>query len=350
MEPLDYVNAWVQEIKPYAPGKTVEGAIKLASNENNYGPSPHVIEGLKREIPAIFKYPYKKIHLKEKIAEYAGVKPESIVLGNGSDEIIELLFKTFGGPVASHYPTFVEYPTYSQIYNRRYISSNLNADYTFSAERFIEDTREASLLFLCTPNNPVGTLIDRDEIIKVAETGKITVVDEAYFEFCGKTAIDLVETYPNLIVLRTLSKAFGLAGLRVGYAVADPRIAEAVIKVKAPFNVNYIALEAGLLALEDIPYMQETVQKILKDREKLEAKLGEKFRPVESHTNFVLVDVSPYGSMEFYEKLAAQNIIIRPQPPYAGFEGNYVRITIGTTEENDRLIEALDKITSDMNP
>ena len=338
------MKEWISELAPYTPGLTVEGAIKLASNENGYGPSPKVVSGLREKVGEVFRYPYKDAQVKEALARYCGAKPENIVLGNGSDELIDMIMKSFKGPVASHYPTFVEYPTYARVYNERYISSRLNQDLSFNARSFMEETKEANILFLCTPNNPTGTVIDLCDIKAVAQTGKLVVVDEAYFEFHGGTAAGLIRELPNLVVLRTMAKAFGLAGLRFGYAIASPEVAVALNKVKAPFNVNYLAHEAAMLALRDLAYMKRTVRRILSDRRALERKLAEEFRVIPSRANFLLVDVSPLEPQEFFDVMLKHGIVVRPQPRFEGFEGNFVRITVGTTQENRRLVAALDKV------
>lgn len=344
MRHTDYINEWVHKITPYAPGKTIEGATKLASNENGYGPSPRVLAGLREALPEVFRYPHKNLHVKEKLAEYCRVNPENIVLANGSDEMIELLIKAFKGPVASHYPTFVSYPIYAQIHNREYISSNLNPDFSFNFQRFIKDSWKANLIFLCSPNNPTGTVIEVADIEEIAQTGKIVVVDEAYFEFYGITAKNLLLQYPNVIIMRTMAKAFGLAGLRMGYAIADPELAEALKKVRGPFTTNYLAQEATIFALKDLDYMKKTVARIITDRKAIEKRFAERFKVIPSNTNFILVDVSPMTSKDFFDKMLENKIIVRPQPKYAGFEGNFVRITVGTSEENYKLLDALSKI------
>jgi len=341
---MRHVKDWVQYLRPYSPGKTIEGTIKLASNENNYGPSPKVISGLKKAIPRVYMYPHKDVKVKEALAKYCKVKPENIVVANGSDEMIELLIKAFKGPIGSHYPTFLEYPTYAKMHNIPYISSRLNPDFSFDAKRFIDETQDANLLFLCTPNNPTGSIIEPVDIEEVAKTGKIVAVDEAYCEFWGKTADYLVKKYPNIIILRTMSKAFGLAGMRIGYAIAAPEIAETLEKVKAPFNVNYLSHEAILLALKEVKYMKKTVAKIVKDRKMLKKKISKKYKVMPSQANFLLIDVSPDTPKEFYEKMLKQKIVVRPQPPFDGFPGNWVRITVGTSAQNRKLLKALDKM------
>jgi len=344
MDAIDFVNEWVHDLKPYSPGKTIKGAVKMASNENSYGPSPKVVEGLRDKIKDVYRYPHKGREARASLADYAGVKPEQIVLGNGSDEILELIIKAFRGPVASHHPTFLEYPSYARIHHRGYIQSPLEEGFGFDAQRFIDDAEQASLLFLCTPNNPTGTVIEEQDLRRVLDECKPTVVDEAYFEFHGESVVDLLDEYPNLIISRTLAKSFGLAGLRIGYLISSPEIAEAVSKVKAPFNVNYLAHEAVLLALDDVEYMRKTVEAIRRDREKLFDKLNKDFRPIPSETNFILVDVTPYTCGEFFEEMLEQGIVVRRFGRFKGFEGNWIRITVGTERENQKLFKALETL------
>jgi len=147
-----------------------------------------------------------------------------------------------------------------------------------------------------------------------------------------------------VIILRTMAKAFGLAGLRMGYAIADPELAEALKKVRGPFTTNYLAHEATLLALKDLDYMKKTVARLVHDRKAIEKKLADKYKAVPSNTNFILVDVSPMSAKEFSEKMLEHRIVVRPQPKFAGWEGNYVRITVGTSEENFALADALARI------
>ncbi len=340
----DNVKPWITGLKPYSPGKTVKDTVKLASNENSYGPSPTVVEGLRDKAGTVYRYPYRDADVKNAVSGYCGVKPENIVLGNGSDELIDLCVKTFKGPAASHYPTFVQYPAYAKALGEEYVSVPLDEDFGFDGRRFLKEAGEANLVFLCTPNNPTGTTIPLDDVKAVAESGKVTVVDEAYFEFHGETAVDLIGEYDNVVVLRTLAKAFGLAGLRFGYGIGSPEAINALHRVKPPFNVNVLAHEAALLALDDIQYMRETVEKIKADRERVAERLAGKYRVTPSATNFLLVDVSPHSTDEFFNKMLEQRIVVRQIPPLNGFPGNWVRITIGTSEECGLLLDAVDSL------
>jgi len=334
---------WISGLDLYKPGKMLPGYVKLASNENNYGPSPQVVETLKREAGRVNIYPYRFQEVKERIADYCQVKAENVILGNGSDELIDMILKTFRGPVVGFRPTFAEYKLLSKILGEEYNEINLNVDFSFPLEEFIKSSEKAKILFLCSPNSPTGGVLSEKEITDVLNLGKITVVDEAYFEFYGKTAIPLIEEFPNLIVLRTFAKAFALAGLRLGYAVSNPEVMDLLSRVRMPFNVNSLALEAAIAALDDIRFMNETVERIRKDRQLLFEKLGERFKAFRSEANFILIDVSPLTAKEFFDKLMQEKIIIREFGKFPGFEGEYVRITIGTAEENRKLIEVIER-------
>ncbi len=333
---------WISGLDVYEPGKMREGYIKLASNENNYGPSPQVVETLKKESGRVNVYPYRFREARKKIAGYCGTKAENILLGNGSDELIDMLLKTFKGPVLSFRPAFAEYRLVAGILGEEYDEVNLNDDFSFPAEEFVNKAKDAEVLFLCSPNSPTGGVISEEDVRKVLELGKLTVVDEAYVEFYGKSVIPLLEEFPNLVVMRTFAKAFALAGLRLGYLVASKEIVELLSKVRLPFNVNSLALGAGIAAIDSVSYMKETVENIKKDREILLEKLAGKFKAFKSEGNFVFADVSPMKAREFFDRLMQEKIIVRCFGKFEGFEGEYVRITVGTAEENKKLIEVLD--------
>jgi len=345
MDAADTVKPWVGDLKPYTPGETHDGCVKLASNENNYGPSPKVVERLREAAPQVYKYPFKDKLLREAIANYAGVAPENIICGNGSDEIIELVLKAFEGPSAGVLPSFSEYKIISKTLGVEYIETPLNPDFTLDTDAFLKNSAKANLLFLDNPCNPTGGVIPRDDLVKILEAGKITVIDEAYFEYYGETLAGKLEKFKNLIILRTFSKAFGLGGLRVGYAIAGEEVIKFLDKVHPPFNVNSLAQEAALAALDDIEYMKEVVKKTVADREMLAEKLGSRFKVFPSQTNFILLDVSPSTAEEFFKQMLGANIVVRKFGEFPGFEGEYARITVGTSEENQELLAALELST-----
>lgn len=335
------VKPWISNLCCYTPGNTIKGHVKLASNENNYGPSPGVFEAIKKAADEINTYPYKDPKLRQKIAEYCEVAPENIITGNGSDESIDLIFKTFKGPVLSFNPTYSEYRIFSEALGEKYLQTNLEQDFSFPLKRFLEASEKANILVICSPNNPTGGVISEEELRSVLELGKTTVVDEAYVEFHEKSFTSLVKEYENLIILRTFSKAYALAGLRIGYIIADPKVIKLLDKVKPPFSVNLLAMEAAIAALEDQEYMQKSVKKIIKDRGTLYWEIGRKYKAYPSESNYIFADVSPERSEDVYKKLLGKKIIVRDLGRYPGFPGEYIRVSVGTTEENKKFIEAL---------
>ncbi len=338
------VKPWVFGLDEYVPGKTIEGCIKLASNENNYGPSMKVVKAIRDSAGKVYVYPYRYPELKEKIARYCKVKPENVILGNGSDELMDFVLKTFRGRTASVYPSYAEYELVPRIYDIEPVSVPLDKNFKFNVKNFIKKIKNTNILFLGNPNNPTGTVISKGDIEKILKTEKIVVVDEAYVEFYGKSVVELTKKYNNLIVLRTFAKAFGLAGLRVGYMIADAKVIGLMERIRPPFNVNSIAIEAAVAALDDVAYMKKCVEKIRKDRKILYKELGKKFKAYPSEANFLLVDVSPMSADGFYRKLLDKKIIVRKFGKFSGFRGNFVRISVGTEKENGKLIQAVREI------
>ncbi|HDN82765.1 MAG TPA: histidinol-phosphate transaminase [Candidatus Altiarchaeales archaeon] len=347
MNPKRWVNEWIENIKPYKPGEIREGYIKLASNENNYGPSEKVIKEIKANLRLIRRYPYMDSKLKRKIAEYCSLSEENVILGNGSDELIDMILKTFRGNVASIFPTFLEYKICSQILNKRFYEVPLEEDFSFPLERFLEQVKakDIGIIFIANPNNPTGRAIKLKKIKEILELEKIVVIDEAYFEFYGKSCVPLLEDYENLIVLRTFSKAFGLSGLRLGYALANKEVISYMNRVRQPFNTSILAQIAGISALEDLSYVERCVKAIKTDRERLYSflkSLG--IRVFKSEANFLLLDVSPYAASDIFNKLLERKIIVRKFGKFPGFNGEYIRISIGTRDEMNKLISALQDI------
>ncbi len=338
------IRPYVWGLDEYVPGEYREGYVKLASNENNYGPGPNVVEALREWSGKAYMYPYRSREVCEGIAEYVGCGPENIVLGNGSDELMDMCVKVFKGPVAGSYPSFAEYPIAAGAVGEKYVSVKLEDNFRFNADRFLEEAGNCNLAFLCSPNNPTGLSIPDDDVKAVLDSGKTVVLDEAYYEFSGKTRVEWTDDYQNLIVLRTMAKAFALAGLRIGYAVAGEEAADALSRVKPPFNVNLLAESAALAALEDTCYMRECVDKITADRNRIYDALSKRFKTWRSDSNFVLADVSPMTAQEFFEQMIKERIIVRKFGEFRGFKGEYVRVNAGTKEETDKFMEAISSL------
>jgi len=344
MRVRDYLKPWIPTLEKYVPGEYREGYIKLASNESNYGPSPKVVEAIRENAARSHVYPHLDDVVRRKCAKYAGVDADCVVVGNGSDELMELVLKTFDGGVAGFKPSYASYRLFPMMLGMQYSEVNLGRDFSFPVDEFIKKTKKSSICFIGSPNNPTGNVVGEEDLLKVLKEDKIVVLDEAYFEFHGKSLVRLTREYENLIVLRTLSKAFGLGGLRVGYAIGDPETMGYVSKLKPPFSIASISEVAALAALDDLGYMRGCVSKISRDRGRLYKALDSKFRAYPSRANFVLADVSPMTSQEFFNRMLEQKIIVRTFGKISGFEGDYVRVAVGTEKQNKKLIEALDKI------
>lgn len=334
----------VWSLPEYVPGEYREGYVKLASNENNFGPSPKVKAAVRSWAGRTHLYPYLDLKVREALADYVGVGSDCIVAGNGSDELMDMLVKVFPGPVAGSHPSFSEYPIAAGAVGERYVPVRLADDFTFDGETFLKEASDARLFFLCSPNNPTGLSISDGDLKRVLDSGKIVVLDEAYAEFAGKSRVGWLRDYDNLIILRTLSKAFALAGLRVGYAVAKPEAAEAMMKVKIPFNVNSIAEAAALAALDDRAYSKRCVKKMVKGREEIQAAMSKRSKAYPSDSNFVFADVSPMTAQAFFDGMIGEGIIVRKFGRLQGYPGEYVRVSSGTDKENRQFLKALKAI------
>jgi len=357
----------IKRLKPYVPGKPIEelerelgiqGAIKLASNESPIGPSPRVIEAIREAASTVHFYPEGAAPvLRDAVAKHLDVDPARLIFGNGSDEILLLLALTLiSGPtdeVIIGDPSFAMYEIYATTVNSTLIKVPLKDhvhDLPAMADRVTDRTK---IIFIANPNNPTGTMVGRREIAELIERvpPHVTVVlDEAYYEFVDPAVrpetIRYVLDGKNVVVTRTFSKAYALAGLRVGYAIAPIDLAGYMDRVRSPFNVNLIAQFAGAAALSDAEHLRKSIEINRAGRAQLEhgaAKLGLEFIP--SAANFVLVDVSgPNGrdGRSVYNALLHKGVIVRPT---AGFGlPNHIRVSVGTSDQIDRFLQALSEV------
>ncbi|NDV68189.1 histidinol-phosphate transaminase [Dysgonomonas sp. 25] len=330
-------NIW--SLKPYSSARDEfkgEASVYLDANENplrdNYNRYPDPLQWT----------------LKAKIAEVKGVAAESIFLGNGSDEPIDLVFRIFCEPavdnVVAMNPTYGMYQVCADINHVEYRKVALNKDFSLNADRILRATdANTKIIFLCSPNNPTGNLLDKKEVEKIITSfDGIVVVDEAYIDFASEgTLMAELDNYPNLIILQTFSKAWGLAAVRLGMAFASPEIIGLFNKVKYPYNVNALTQEFVSKALDNTAQTKAWIDTILKGRSYLvgelsKNKLVEKIYPTDA--NFVLVKVA--DAVGIYNKLAEKGIIVRNRNSVA-MCGGCLRITVGTEEENRSLITAL---------
>ena len=322
--------------------------VNLGSNENPFPPTSRVLERLKGDLSFINRYPdTDSSTLKSKIAEYTDLKPENISIGSGANEIFDSICKVFLDPldeVVIPLPTYTMYLLLSMVRDAS-IALVEGKGLDIDLEKLKAVASAAKLVFICSPNNPTGRTVPVPELLNIAEeTDGVVVVDEAYQEFSGKTVAPYVEEFDNLVAVRSFSKFFGLAGLRVGYILSSSGIIDLIEKVKLPFNVNYIAQKAAAYALEDLAEYEGMKKEILKERERLIEEINRRtsFHAFRSDTNFVLVK-SPRNSMEIASALTVKGIIVRDLTGLIGLDptGEYIRITVGLPEENTKLIEAL---------
>ncbi|MBS7612026.1 histidinol-phosphate transaminase [Candidatus Bathyarchaeota archaeon] len=331
----------------------VKDIIKLDANENPYPPPQEVIESINRVLKYINRYPPEPRKLREAIAKLNGLNDGNVILGAGSDELIDLIVKAYvyeGANVAVLYPTFPMYERFTLIAGGSVVKIPLNPDFTFNLDAIIQtlSSKDIKVFFMPNPNNPTGLGPSLEQIEEVLKIAVLTVVDEAYYEFSAKTALNLLKNYENLIILRTFSKAYGLAGLRIGYGLASEQVVENLLKVKPPYNVSLIAQEAALTLLENRHIVDFRIETIRKARDSLYESLKrfKRIKPYPSEANFILIDVSGSGlsSKQVSAGLLEHGISVRVIGVLSGFQGDFIRITVGTDYENTMLIEALKKI------
>jgi histidinol-phosphate aminotransferase len=323
----------------------VEQIIKLDANENPYGCSPRVNQ-------ALATYPFFSIYpdagqteIRELLQGYTGVGIEHIVAGSGSDDMIELILRlliTPGDEVINCVPTFDMFRFITEIYRGTLVEVSRNENFDVRVEAIKSAiSNRTKIIVLVNPNSPTGTITTRKAILELVDTGIPVLVDEAYFEFSGETVVPLVSQYRNLMVLRTFSKWAGLAGIRVGYGVFPPKIAECLLKTKQPYNVSMVAQVAVKESLKDLEYLLGRIKAIVTERERLFGELQKLkwLKPYPSLANFILCLVLDGKAKEIQQELQNKGILIRyfDQPLLR----NYIRISVGKPEHTDALITAL---------
>jgi histidinol-phosphate aminotransferase len=357
----DVANPQLRTLAVYEPGKPIEETarelgvgpgeiVKLASNENPIGPSLKAVQAMRVALENAHLYPDGSgFYLCNAIAAKLGVKPGNVILGNGSNEVIEFLGHAFlnsGDDVITCQYGFIIYKLLATAFNVRTIEIP-TPDYQQNLEATLEAiTPKTRLIFIPNPNNPTGTLVSHsaiDRFVSRVPATIIVVFDEAYFEFLDAPpdTLRFVREGRNVIALRTFSKIHGLAGLRVGYAVAPPEMIQVFHKTRQPFNVNSIAQAGALAALEDDAHLRETKRVVDEGRAYLQEQFAELQIPfVPAVANFVMVKVS--DGCAVFEKLLRRKIIVRPLKGYGLPE--WVRISVGTMDENKKLIAALKEV------
>lgn len=331
-------------------GVPVSAIIKLDANENPFGPPPSVMAAL-ATFPYYHRYPDAAAReLRAALAAYTGLDAGRIVVGNGSDELLDLICRLFlspGDAVITCEPTFAMYNVAARLNGAGVIDVSRQDDFAVDTTMVVAAAPEAKLVFLCAPNNPTGTALPEEDLRRILEATRrgMVVIDEAYAEYAATNFLPLTAEYPHLIVLRTLSKFCGLAGLRLGYGVMAPTVAHHLHSIRAPYNTNVAAHVAGIAALESRAWLAEKVAIIKAERARLAGALaalpGLALRP--SDANFFLVHVAAGRAHALYEGLLERGIMIRY---FSRAElRDYIRISIGTPEQNTRLLDALYNLT-----
>lgn len=348
-------RAVVQSLPAYRPGKaasqaeaehSIENAIKLASNETPWGPLPSVIEAMAAELPSINRYAdHRASALREAIAAWVGVEAGQVTVGCGSVGILQQLLLSYvdeGDDVVYPWRSFEVYPVFTQLVGGNSIHVPL-VDDAFDLDAVAAAiTDRTKLVILANPNNPTGTAVSVDELRSFAEkvpASVVIVLDEAYHEFMdpalGDTVPMLLPEFANMIVLRTFSKAQGLAALRVGYAIADPDLISTIDKTQSPFSVNGIAQAAALASINAHGDVMQRVGEIVAERQRVSKRLADRgYRLPRSEANFVWL---PLGDLtnDVHLELEKAGVVTRP------FPGEGVRVTIGSPEENNRFLDSL---------
>ncbi|MDH7487697.1 MAG: histidinol-phosphate transaminase [Anaerolineae bacterium] len=337
---LYHSSSWL--IRPHI----VEQLIRLDANENPFGPSPRVAQAL-AEFAGYHLYPdYRP--LREAVARYASVSPQQVVLGNGSDELIDLLMRLCLEPdqgVILCPPAFSMYRFFADVGRHPVWEVPRGDDFSLDMPGIEAAVREsdgrARLLFLTSPGNPDGQVIPQDTVRRLLRLPLMVAVDEAYIEFGGPGVLPLLAEYENLIIIRTFSKWAGLAGLRLGYALLAPELADGLERIRAPYNVNAAALVAALATLEDLETVQANVARLVAERERLQAALAAIpwLEPIPSQANFILCRLRGRSGQEVAEALAGQGILVRSfsEPRLEG----YIRISVGRPKQNEALLRVL---------
>ncbi len=348
-EALKLVRPCIQDLHGYVPGKQLAGGgyKKLNTNENPYPPSPRVIEAIQGVQGADLRLYSDPVAtpLRATAARIFGCDEAQVIAGNGSDDILTMIFRTFldaGDVVATAAPSYSLYSALSAMQAAQFVEVPMGPDYTLPPNLH---TCGAKLLLIVNPNSPTGVLFSQHELRALLDKSQsIVVLDEAYAEFAGESAIDLLADYPHLIVTRTFSKSYALAGLRLGLGVAHPEVIQQLMKVKDSYNLDRLAIVAGCAALEDQAWLEETTAKIIRTRTRMLAELeamGLHVPP--SRSNFVFPRIPDGRAKEVFEALEKRRILVRyfgSLPTIA----DSLRVTVGTDEEADWFLEALREI------
>ncbi len=356
MDVRTLVRADFADLEEYAPVKPIEvlarelglapdEIVKLDANENLYGPHPAVREAAARAPFHIYPDPYHTA-LRQALAEWLDVRAEQIVAGAGADDILDIVIRlAWPDAVVTAPPTFGMYSFLARVNRARVVEVPRLEGWELDVAGIASAVRQgATLIFLASPNNPTGNLASVEEVERLCALDALVVVDEAYAEFAGTTFVPLIAEHPNLVVVRTFSKWAGLAGLRIGYGVANEELARRMMAIKQPYNVSVAAEAAALAALAHRDDLMDTVRATVLERERLESELARFpwLRPHHSAANFVLCGVEGRSARHVADALRRRGVLVRyyDRPELR----NYIRISAGRPQDTDRLLAALREV------
>lgn len=354
----ELIKKEIFDIAEYVPGKSIEeiasayeldpaSIIKLGSNENPLGPSPRAVRALMDTAPFANIYPSADaIELREALSKYTGFPVSNLVAsGPGMDGLLDGLCRLViekGDEVIVPTPTFAYYELPARACGGKPVFVRRSRDFSIDPEKLLEATSSRTkIIFLCSPNNPSGNLLPENDLRKILESTRALVfVDEAYVEFADRNLAKLVREYDNLVVGRTFSKVFGLAGLRLGYGIMPEWLAKEYIRAATPFSVSLPALKAGIAALSDVEHRKKSIEIAREGRKYLKEKISFKIYP--SQANFVLVDVAPLKSKAVTQNLMKKGIIVRSCDSFRDAGDTLIRVTAGTPEQNEKVVRAFE--------
>ena len=325
--------------------------VNLASNENPYPPPKPVLEAVACAASSLNRYPDPSYRsLKKGLSEYLGHPIEDIAVGNGSTEILDMVCKVFLEPFDKIVAVSPSYSMYAFMGMLRDAAITFvqtkHQGFQVDADSLLAGGEDAKIIFLCSPNNPTGMTIKRDELEKIVDGAKgIVVIDEAYTEFSQSSSLDMVSDHPNLIVTRSMSKFFSMAGLRIGYAIAEKSISYNLEKVRTPFSITSISEVAAIAAISCLDYYSRVRDIILNERRRVFKELSriDGVKPHPSAANFIMVGLEP-PVPDLVDRLCQKGVLVRDLKGVDGLDGDYIRLTIGTRKDNEVLIESLKKI------
>ena len=343
-----FLSKIVKEIEPYVPGEQPKDKkyIKLNTNENPYPPSKKALDAIYNSLDDLNLYPEPTTEdLREELADYYGLNKDQVFVGNGSDEVLAFSFMAYFNPGDTIlFPdiTYSFYPVYAGLFKVNYEHIKVDEDFALKAEFF---KKKNDGIIFPNPNAPTGRIMGLSEIEEILKTNpdNVVIVDEAYIDFGGESAVKLIDKYPNVLVTQTLSKSRSLAGLRVGFAFGSEELIDGLNRIKNSINsytVDTLAMNGALEAIKDEKYFKETTEKIMKTRTRVTKELKSLgFKVIDSYTNFVFISHETIAAEKLFNRLKEEGILVR----YFNSDrvDNYLRVSIGTDEEMDEFLEKI---------